>query len=444
MTELIFGDGAAACSDRSATRTNPLKAWPRAVLCVAALALANGLHAAGLFLPVHPIGGMANIQPIAKPGPDGNGASALPQPWERRVRIDRYALGAARDDVEIGGTGRLLLNMSEDVHLGVAVDRTAPTGWGYSLSGRVVGEHVGFVTLVVHEEAVAGHVWTPDASYELSYLGEGLHALRDASAPVECGGASSSELAEAASTVREGTEDDGSVVDILVVWTPAAEDLVGGEPQTLSEVDMHVAFTNDAFDRSGAFVSLNLVGAEKVDYLEAVGGSTADMVALSTLGDGQMDGVHARRDALGADLVYLLVSGGIGLASAPYFVSPVRGRSIFAHEVGHGFGVGHERKRQSDWANIIPGTYDHGFVVRTQGCERTIMAYGTECGAGGAGFLPFYASPWRYHPRHGGALGVPSFSKVRGPRGPADAVLELNRNRHRVADFRPERSGVGR
>ena len=412
--------------------TPPSQPWVRGALGVAALALANGLHAAGLFLPV---GADGDVAPAAGTAPARQGATMVSDAWERRVRIARHELTAARADVETAGAGRLLLNVRDGVRLDVDVERTSPTRWGYSLSGRAVGGSAGFVTLVVHEEAVAGSIWTPDSAYELAYLGGGVHALRDVTnaPPAECGGALPSELAaggRSGPSAQRGSADaadDGSVVDILVVWTPEAEELRGGEPQTLSAIDMSVAYTNDAFERSGAFVFLNLVGAEKVDYSEESRG--IDLRRLVDPADGYMDGIHDRRNALGADLVYLLTARWSGQASSQFAVG---GGNIFAHEVGHNFDILHERHEPIIGAR----SYRHGFTTRD--CFRTIMSYGTECR--GRQWIPFYASPWRYS-FSGHALGVSRFSKERGARGPADAVLTLNRNRHRVANFRPSRNG---
>ena len=362
--------------------------------------------------------------------------------WERRVRIARQELTAARDDVENAGAGRLLFNVRDGMHLDVIVERTAPTNWGYSLSGRIAGGGTGFVTLVVHDEAVAGSIWTPDAAYEVSYLDGGVHAVRDVTnAPLlECGGALRWELS--AVLHQSGTDDD-SVADILVVWTPEAEEEYGGEEaQVLSRIELLVAFTNDVFERSGAFVALNLVGAEKVDYVETgssqgwLDAVVTDLARLASPEDGYMDGVHDRRDAIGADLVYLLTARGGGIAGAPFSVGGGHART-FAHEVGHNFGIAHERHEFSG-TDGGPGGYLHGFT--TEGCTRTIMSYGTDCAGRYVHSAPFFASPWRYNPRGGSALGVSRSSKERGPRGPAEAVLTLNRNRHRIANLRPSRA----
>ena len=400
----------------------PLKRWIRAALGAACLALPSGVHAAGLFLPVAPAG--VAVEP--------QGASVAMAGQGQRVRIARHELSAVRHDVENAGAGRLLLNVAEGADLDVVVERTAPTKWGYSLSGRVAGGGVGFVTLVVHEEAVAGSIWTPNAEYELSYLGGGVHALQNVTnAPsFECAGGLPSESGADDANNQDGT-DDGSVVDIFVVWTPEAEEEYGGsEAQVLSRIELLIAYANDAFVRSGAFVSLNLVGAEKVDYMQAAGsdGST-DLNRLIIPDDGHMDGVHAQRDVLGADLIYLLTRRGGGIAVQPGAFSVGNGYPrTFAHEVGHNIGLVHDRL--SSW-----GFFNHGFT--TEHCFRTIMSYGASCYVHNAPALPLYASPWRYDPVHGVPLGVTRFAKEWGGRGPADAVLALNRNRYRAANRRP-------
>ena len=412
----------------------------RTLVSVAAAALASGIHAAGLFLPAGPASAIADVAPMAKAAPARRSAATVPDAWERRVRVARHELAAARADVEGTGAGRLLLNVRDGVRLDVAVERTAPTMFGYSLSGRVAGgaAQVGFVTLVVHDEAVAGSIWTPDATYELSYLGGGVHALRDVTnaPPVECGGAVPAESSALDTAVQASPDDTdyGSVVDVLVVWTPAAEEEVGGEASILSVIDFDFAYANDAFERSGALVSLNLVGAERVDYLQT--DIRADLARLATPDDGHMDRVHHLRDALGADLVHLRAAdydyegaGAQGIAYSPGAFSI----NALAHEVGHNFGLLHDRGD-----SFVQAGYNYGFT--TVSCQGTIMSYGTGCPPGSPS-APYYASPWRHVPNAGRVLGVSRFSKKRGLHGPADAVLTLNRNRHWIANLRPSRNG---
>lgn len=405
-----------------------------------ALAWSQAAYAAGIFLP-------ATATDLKSAVDQGVARAALAKPGERRVRVAHEALNVARDDVEIAGEARLLFNVRDRLQLDVVVDRTARTRWGYSLSGRVVGEGVGFVTLVVHEEAVAGSIWTPDSAYELNHLGEGIHALRDVTnaSPLECGGALASSggrnWRQLGPTTRQA-DGGNSVVDVLVVWTPEAEEkhFGGGEARVRLQIDNMVAYTNDAFERSGAFITLNLVGAERMDGYTETDWFT-DLGRLAVPDDGHMDRATDLRDDLGADLVYLLSRIDAGLANwRGAFSMGGRHASTFAHELGHNFGIGHERL---DFPELW---YYYGFT--TEDCQVTIMSYGTECRArfrfsrrSGVNLPPLYASPWRYSPGNGIALGVTRFSKRRGARGAADAVLTLNRNRHRVADFRPSRRG---
>ena len=225
-------------------------------------------------------------------------------PDELLVRIARHELASVRDQVTSRGAGRLLLNVDAGLELGVAVERTSPTRWGYSLSGRIDNPTVGFVTLVVHDEAVAGAIWTPDASYEIAHLGGGVHAVREVEAGVgRCGGAVAGAEAQPFDWPENNPAgDENTVVDVLVVWTPKREEEAGSAEAVRAQIELGIAYTNDAFERSGALVSLNLVGAEPVpDYEE----SDSDLRRLADPDDGHMDAIHRWRDALGADLVSL-------------------------------------------------------------------------------------------------------------------------------------------
>ena len=407
-----------------------------AVCLGAALAVAAwspAAHAAGLFLPV--AGKEAAVAAAAL----GEGPSQA-MAWERRVRVLHHELAGVRADVQAGDTGRLWLNIRPGVALDVAVERTAPTKWGYSLSGRIEGDQVGFVTFVVHDRALAGSIWTPDAAYEVRHLGGGVHGLGEVTSmpPVECGGAMPEELAAGVTHQRSGADgDDGSTVDILVVWTTAREQQAGGVPQVRTEIDWFIAFTNDALQRSGAFLQLRLVGAEAVDY-EDTGSPFTSLQRLSDPADGHLDAVTALRDALGADLVSLAVGrayrSNVANVLGPFSVIG-RNPSTFAHEIGHNLGLDHER----DGRIVRQQAYGHGFTIAST-CQSTIMSYGDRCvlrdGTTLARPVPFYASPWHHSPWDGEPLGVSRFTKLRGPAGPADAVLALNRNRHAVANFR--------
>ena len=376
---------------------------------------------------------------------------------ERLVRIAHSELASVREEAASWGAAHLLLNVHAELELGVAVERTSPTRWGYSLSGRIDDPTVGFVTLVVHDEAVAGAIWTPDASYEIVHLGSGVHTVREVADNVhQCGGAVSA--AEAPPTVwseKTPASDEDAVVDVLFIWTPQREEKSGGPEAVRAEIELAVAYTNDAFERSGAFVSLNLVGAEPApDYEKPEVGedglsedgspeSLVEVLRLADPSDGHMDAVHRWRDDLGADLVSLALDrGGARAILGGAFSVAGRYPGPVAHEFGHNFGLRHER---SQW-RTYPRHYEHGYAtLRGSRCSRTIMAYGTLCGRAvrqrvSIDNIPLFSSPALFHPADGARLGMSRLSDRRGADGPADAVLHLNRARDTIAGFKPRRS----
>ena len=398
----------------------------RSVPAIAAICLVFACgtpgHAAGVFLPVG----------TPAPASQRAQASAGEAHQSHFVRIAHNELQRARAEVEGFGRSHLLFNMSERLELTVAVERTARTLDGYTLSGHVDGGKGGLVTLAVHEQAVAGSIWTWQANYEILPVGGGVHAVRVMDELVECaGGPKAPSVEPAAPTPTNSTSGEAAVVDLLVFWTPAIESARGGEPHVKLTIDLATAYTNDVLERSGALLSLNLVGSERLDIEEV-----SDNHILEAL-----KGAHAteRANTLGADFISLFkASGGGSVFGSMSFVGPPHAY-VFAHEIGHNLGVMHDRG-----AELGPGlSYNSAYVSIYFGhhvtCDITAVAYATACSRAGlrAGIIPYYSTPNRYHPATGVPLGVSRLSTRRGWDGPADAVLTINRNRHRNSDIRP-------
>ena len=82
----------------------------------------------------------------------------------------------------------LRLNLFEDVVFTGIVERTAPTfSGGYSISGRLVDDSLGTLTLVVNGETVAGTVRTLGGTYRIRSAGGGLYAISEVEQrPLDC------------------------------------------------------------------------------------------------------------------------------------------------------------------------------------------------------------------------------------------------------------------
>lgn len=154
--------------------------------------------------------------------------------------------------------------------------------------------------------------------------------------------------------------EDGSQIDILIVYTPSALAGAGslGAMQTLA--DDAIAELNGVLASSGLATTAVLAGLEETMFNES-GSSSTHLKNLRDPEDGVMDEVHALRDTLRADLVCLFVENGsvCGIANiavqAGYTPRPDLGLSVvdrnclgtslytFSHEIGHNLGLLHDR-----------------------------------------------------------------------------------------------------
>ena len=83
----------------------------------------------------------------------------------------------------------LTLNLFDDTVVTGLVEWTEPTfSGGYAVSGRLVEEPLGTLTLVVNGETVAGTVRLPDGTYAIRSVDAGLYAISEVEEPpLNCG-----------------------------------------------------------------------------------------------------------------------------------------------------------------------------------------------------------------------------------------------------------------
>ena len=240
-------------------------------------------------------------------------------------------------------------------------------------------------------------------------------------------------------------EDQGAdgAVDLLVMYTPAAEAHEGGRVETEATIVAEVAKTNQALANSGlGHRQIRLVAMERAEHGQseiAAANAFGDWKGYS-LGDqtGILDEVFELRHRYGADIVHLFLEGSYirdlngcgsssmfdlrdgqraeGICSSPdarhwHGVDSEgclmtvrrhfwRGRSdshsamscnvgyTFTHELGHSLGIYHDRyavrvRLSLDLPVSFPiRPYGFGYVNQNFGrpaCHRTIMSYPNQC-----------------------------------------------------------------
>ena len=282
-------------------------------------------------------------------------------------------------------------------------------GGGLVWRGKIYGpgEWSGDVTLSVKGRALSGLIYSPEAVYEIIPQKDFGHLLvqLDQSLFPPCGGAlppsetpetaatdsaaTSAEVKSSAAIVAPAAADDGSVIDVLVVYTDDMRTALGGTTQADAFAQQAVSTTNTAYINSDIHTRLRLAGTLEVNYAE-----TGDLFAtLSWVGSDAT--VNAARNSTRADLVAFIVERGSnacgvgklmgrsnlgpGFSASSYSVSArscAVGNLTFAHELGHNQGCHHNPENGG-----LPehASYPYAFGHYVDGSFRTIMSYSDPC-----------------------------------------------------------------
>ena len=117
---------------------------------------------------------------------------------------------------------------------------------------------------------------------------------------------------------RQLFDNTGANIDIMVVWTKAAEcgnaGLILGCTVTKATenlmrglIDLAIAETNTAFELSGILTAMRLVHAYRENEYVEKGNFALYLQDITYTNDGFMDSVHGNRTLYGADAVHLIV-----------------------------------------------------------------------------------------------------------------------------------------
>ena len=317
-------------------------------------------------------------------------------------------------------------------------ERVSPTS--LALIGYIHGIPGSEVIFVTNGSMMTGTITLPGQLFQIKPVENVIHELQEIDpksypehlepipVPVEPG----------FSTLDFPSPDDGTQIDVMVVYTAAARDAAGSTTAIESKIDLAVVETNQGYANSGVTQRIRLVHKEEINYSESSFDWSTALNRLQNTTDGYMDNVHALRDTYHADVVVLIVSANnyCGLGYLMQTVSPsfaayafclvsqdcAIGYYSFAHEMGHNMGAHHDRANASG-PGVYP--YSYGYQAPDQ-AFRTVMAYNCP---GGCQRINYWSNPEvNYN-------GQPTGTLYTDPNS-ADNRRTLNNTVFTVANFR--------
>lgn len=323
-----------------------------------------------------------------------------------RVRIADLS-PATLERLSAGLETQVRLNLFENIALTATIDRFFPApSVDVRAAGRIDGIEGSCFVFVLHNGAAAGNITAPGIGlFDIRPIEPGRVAVREINltaknalgcgavstppgtsrstlhpgigpdgrpnpqalqprvpstdAPAEARGAGGSICPIQLTSLGGFSADDGSVVDIMFYYTPAALTAAGSVANIESELALSITYANNAYVNSEIDVQLNAVRFAEIAYVES-NDAIENLDRLVSTTDGILDNIHAERDQYGGDLVCLCVDNVINAGGVAYqlferspFDDGRYGFSVMrednatfetlAHEVGHNFGCQHDR-----------------------------------------------------------------------------------------------------
>lgn len=377
----------------------------------------------------------------------------------RTASLDLSLLADA-DGTPLSSTGTdqdLALNLFSDVNLHADLLRIEKgAADSFTWVGRLVNGGDGEVYLTVGSGSVHGFITTRRQRFEIVQIGPDRYALSE----INWQGLADETTTHVVEPIPditdspasiEGMSDDGSIVDVMVLYTTAARDGAGGTTNILNFINSLIASTNQSFANSGVLFRVRLAHAAEVSYDETNLSLPNTLDALVN-GTGGFAAAHSLRDIYRADLVSLIVNHfdgatcGMGRSMSPLspafapsaFSIAVRSCALsnfsFAHELGHTMGSVHARGDGVSEQGAFP--YSFGYKAPDR-LFRTIMAY--NCTEGDCPRVNYWSNPDTMY--SGQPMGVASSSAQS-----ADNRLSLNNAAGTIASFResdcPQTGGI--
>lgn len=375
---------------------------------------------------------------------------------KRTTLLEPFQLSEYAVSVDLGHLGGTAKDSASEITLdlpeagsiiSVRTNAFVNTSGSLSWVGNVEGDPGGSVILVNSKGIVHGSIRYAGRYFDLTTNSDNQQVLReiDENDPALQETLPTPVLAANLSNNSKDTQglvpDDGSVIDLLVVYTPRAATTAGSVAAVEARIDLGVTEANISYANSDVDFTVNLVHKAQVDYVE--GADVAiDRDRLRIDGDGFLDEVHYMRDYYRADLVQMVAeSNGCGIAYIMNPVSPdfeefgfcvtdyvcVSPNYTFSHEMGHLQSARHDRS--ADSSHNAPFAFNHGYYDPDDQW-RTVMSY-RNCGGDPCTRTLYWSNPDINHPINGNPTGIAGTDF-----DAADNHLTLNTTRTTVANFR--------
>lgn len=235
------------------------------------------------------------------------------------------------------------------------------------------------------------------------------------------------------SSAPESNSSD-TVMDLMIVYTPAAKKWAGGNYQGPIDNIMAIAVAraNTAFANSKTGARLRLVHSQEINYIaagEGRGSSSSDINSITF-----NETVQALRNKYGADIVTLVTAcddvGGLGWLYSGYSslafnlcrVKQLANSYTLAHECGHNIGCGHSKTQLGNSQGYFPYSAGWQWIGKNGKGYHTVMTYGS---AAYQIEMPFFSNP-----------SIISMGRATGDPQTANNSLTIINLKNRVSSFR--------
>lgn len=362
----------------------------------------------------------------------------------RRVRINWQSLAPSTSPPGSETLPPIVLNLFDDkIARALPTRRVSRTANSFIWHGQIEGLKHGQVTLAVEGGVMAGSIEMDRQFFQIRHAGGEDYLIREIDPrrfPREGNPRPVSLPRSARDGVPAKAADSSTLIDLMVVYTPAARVEEGGTAAMNALITLAIAETNTALSRSNVNARLRLVHRQEIAYTES-GDFDIDLDRITNQNDNFMDSVQTLRDAYGADVVTLMAADNPDLCGLAWLMTTesnsfenlafnVVARTCatgplytFGHELGHVMGLQHDRVDESSNGVFA---YSHGYVNPAQGF-RTMLGVQSSCS--GCTRIQNYANPSVLH------NGVPTGVSQSSPQS-ADAASSLNAVIDTVANWR--------